>query len=99
MPLLVAGCPEAQGQGDFAGGDHANGHGFAVQIGAVAAEGFHHMAEGVAVVEDRPQAALVLIGRHHLGLGRRRAQQDGLEEVGAQPLQARKGAGTFKGRK
>ena len=39
------------------------------------------MAQGVAVVEDRPQAPLALVGRHHLGLGSGGALQQGLQQL------------------
>jgi iron complex outermembrane receptor protein len=47
----------------------ADADGFSMEIGAIAAEGFHHMAKGVAVVEDCPQPSFPFIGRHHRGLG------------------------------
>ena len=77
---MIAGAPEPHAQGDFAGSHHADRHGFAVQIGAIAAECFHHMAQGVAVIEDGPQSAFPLIGGHHLGLGASGTPQDVFEQ-------------------
>ena len=80
MPALVIGAPEPQLQAELAGGHHADAHGFAMEIGAVAAEGFHHVAEGVAVIEDRPQAPFPFIRRDDLRLGGGGALQDALQE-------------------
>ena len=63
------GAPEPQVAAEGAGRQHAQPHGLAVQVGAVAAEGFNAVAEGMAVVEDRPQAPFPFVGGHHPGFG------------------------------
>ena len=85
---LVLGAPKPHGQGKFSSCHHANSHGFAVQVGAIAAEGLHHMAEGMAVVEDCPQAPLPFVGRHHQGLGLGGVLQNLLQQAGAQGMAA-----------
>ena len=45
-------------RGEFGGGDLANGNCFAMQILAVVRDGFERVADGVAEVQDGPQAAL-----------------------------------------
>ena len=86
LALLLGAAPEAHRHRDLADRHHAEPDGLAVQPGAIATEGFHGMAEGVAVVEDRPQAALLFVCGHHTGLGGSGALQQSLEQVGPHRL-------------
>ena len=54
--------------GEAAGADHADGDGFAMTIGAVAGDGLDGVGDGVAVVEDGADAAVLGILVDDLGL-------------------------------
>ena len=47
-------------------GDHAPGYGFTVLIAAVFRHAFEGMCEGVAKIEDFPQARLAFVAAHHV---------------------------------
>ena len=64
----VGGGPAAGFLGQAAGADHADGDGLAVAVGAVAGGGLDGVGDGVAVVEDGADAAVLGILIDHLRL-------------------------------
>ena len=54
-------APQPKPLAEQTSGMHADANCFAVQVGSVPRQGFHHMAQGVAVIEDRPQAAFPFV--------------------------------------
>ena len=77
--------PAALGQ--TAGTDHADGHGLAVEVDAVAGGGFDGVPDGVAVVEDGADAAVLGILIDHLRLPAHAALDELGEERGiVQPV-------------
>jgi hypothetical protein len=78
----------------------ADGDGFPVQILAVVRNGFEGMADGVAEIQDGPQAALGLVLPNHLGFDLTATGHDGgqrarvaVQQLGQLALQPRKQPG------
>jgi two-component sensor histidine kinase len=80
LALLIGRAPQPHGHRQLPSGQHSQRHRLTVEVGAIAAEGFHHMAQGVAVVEDRPQAPFPFVGGHHASLSGGGALQQPLQQ-------------------
>ena len=98
LDALHVACGQAEDlRGEPGGGDLADGDRFAMQILAVVRNGFERVADGVAEIQDGPQAALGLVLPNHLRLDlaaaghdrrqRARVAAQQLRQVALQPLE------------
>ena len=78
-------CPRRRGGrcicAQVDGRAHAERHRLAVQEARVAGFGFERVPEGVAEIEDAPQAAFALVGRNHFGLDAHRIGDDAVHRL------------------
>ena len=87
LAICVGLRPAAGACGEAAGADHADGDGLAVPISAVAGGGLDGVGDGVAVVEDGADAAVLGILVHDAGLPAHAALDEFGEERGiVQPV-------------
>ena len=66
--FLLSRDPDAHRGRNLRRGNHAPGHGLAMQKMTVAGRRFQRMADGVAEIQHAAQPAFALVRRYHLGL-------------------------------